>query len=147
MNEHHQHFDPHSLDFTNAPRYQKTVTVTARTAKPGEHMRTILANGLIETDRILNGTETIITNPTGEEYAIRTEQLHDIYTHVEEDIWQAKGIIKALPNPTGQPIYINAPWGAPQYGDERCLLAQGLNPTDRYIIAKDEFDRTYTLLD
>lgn len=141
------HLDPHTFDFTEAPRYRKTAIVTVRTAYPGEPMQTVLADGLVETRRTLQGGEKIITNPTGEEYAIRAEQFDQLYRHIEGDRYQSLGIVQAIPNPTGQPIRIIAPWNEWQYGKEDCWLAQGINPTDRYIIAGAEFFHTYRPLE
>jgi hypothetical protein len=70
-----------------------------------------------------------------------------------EGVFRAKGMVRAIPNPTGQSVEITAPWGEPQYGDAECLFASVYDPAqpdvvgpDRYIIDNDSFLATYGTL-
>lgn len=140
----------YSEKFESAPLWRKKAVVSARQTTKPEALKTVLANGLVETsrDEIPVGS-WIITNPGGEEYAISDEKFQKLYEPGEGDgQFKAKGIIRAYQNPTGQPVSIVAPWGEVQYGDEHCWFAAGtddsLNPTeDCYIIGSNEFADTY----
>lgn len=127
-----------------APTYKKVAVVTFRVAEPGEAFTTTLADGTVETERVLEGGEHIVKNPNGEEYAMSPEKFASRYFLNEKNEWQAMGEVKAVKNPTGAPITIMAPWGEKQHGGKDCYIA--MNPTapeDRYIIGGDEFANTY----
>lgn len=141
---------PLSGQFKGAPLWRKSAVVTARQLAEPQALKTMLSNGLVETSRdVVEAGNWIITNPSGEEYAITDEKFKKLYEGTKEDgRYQAKGIIRAYQNPTGNPVEITAPWGEKQYGDENCWFAAGtddqLNPTeDRYIIGDKEFRETY----
>lgn len=128
---------------STAPQWRKSAQVMVRVAEQGEALVTVLKDQTVETSRILDGGEIIVKNPSGEEYAISEEKFHNLYEASDKDgVWLAKGVVRALPNPTGKPIQIMAPWGEPQYGNENCFLVQGAGD-DRYIIGHDEFKETY----
>jgi len=134
-----------------APVYKKTAQVRIRPATPGEQLETRLADGTLETVNTAKEGDMVITNPGGEEYFVSAQKVADRYEETDEPgVYQAKGMIKAIDNPTGSPIEIMAPWGEKQYGDERCKVATLYDPnqpdvigTDRYIIGADEFQGTY----
>lgn len=134
--------------FAKAPRYRKSVIVEARKTLKEEKLDTILASGVHETSRIVPVGHWIITNPGGEEYAVTEEKFLSRYEQMEDGRWRAKGVIRALRNPTGEDVEIMAPWGEPQYGDKLCLFATSLDEegeitNDRYIIGGAEFAETY----
>ena len=133
--------------FAKAPRYRKSVIVEARKTLKEEKLDTILASGVHETSRIVPVGHWIITNPGGEEYAVTEEKFLSRYEQMEDGRCRAKGVIRALRNPTGEDVEIMAPWGEPQYGDKNCLFAATMDGTeitnDRYIIGGDEFVDTY----
>lgn len=131
---------------SNARCYRKTAMVVARPSRDGEKLVTTLTDGTVETARILTGGEMVITNPSGEEYAIDEDKFRNLYEVGEQGYWIPKGRIKAIQNPTGVPIEIMAPWGESQYGDELCFIAQGKDVNDRYIIGNNEFKETYELI-
>ena len=54
-----------------------------------------------------------------------------------------KNQIKAMPNPTGREIVINAPWGGQQHGEADCWLVESQVTGDRYIIEAAAFVQTY----
>jgi hypothetical protein len=137
--------------FASAPIFEKTARVRIRPAVPGEQIKTVLANGTEETVKTAGDNDVVITNPTGEEYIVDAEKAASRYKPTEEDgVFQAIGTSRILPNPTGGPIEITAPWGEPQFGDADCLLASLYDTnqpevisTDRYIIGGEEFRQTF----
>jgi hypothetical protein len=144
--------DLHSGDFNerflDASIWQKKAIVEARQVKEIEHLDTVLANGFLETTREVPAGHWIITNPGGEEYAVSDEKFQSRYVSIGNGKFQAKGRIRAYPNPTGKNVEITAPWGEQQFGDSMCYFAsaisENLEPTaDRYIIGYDEFAETY----
>ena len=137
--------------FAEAPIFTKTAQVHIREATPGEQLTTTLADGTVETVNTAKEGDMVITNPGGEQYFVSAEKVAARYEPTDEEgVFKAKGMVRALQNPTGTPIEIMAPWGEPQYGDERAMLATLYDPaqpevigTDRYIIGYDEFQTTY----
>lgn len=134
-----------------APLYAKTGLVRIREAVPGETLTTRLADGTEETVNTAGDNQVVVTNPGGEEYIIQAEKASKRYEATEEDgVFRAKGMVRAVDNPTGAPIEIMAPWGEPQYGNPDCKIAALYDPqqpdmvsTDRYIIGAEEFAATY----
>ena len=146
------HDADHSERFRVAPLFEKVAFVTARLVEVPEHLDTVLANGFLETSRLVPTGHWIITNPGGEQYAKSDENFRARYEHVEGDVWKATGIIRAYSNPTGETVEIVTPWGAKQYGDSLCYFASAVDehyePTDFcYIIGADEFKETYVWAD
>ncbi|MBP9738996.1 hypothetical protein KBD20_04885 [Candidatus Saccharibacteria bacterium] len=136
-----------------APVYAKKGLVQLRPATPGEKIITTLADGTVETENIAGENDVIVTNPGGEQYIIDAEKAGKRYEPTDEDgVYRAKGMARAIVNPTGQPIEITAPWGEKQFGNPDCLVATVFDPdqpdeigSDRYIIGADEFAETYGL--
>ena len=134
-----------------APVYAKKGMVEARILTEDEQLDTVLADGTVETSRTVPAGEVIVTNPGGEKYAIEREKFEKRYdTTVEEGVYRAKGMARAVDNPTGQDIQIMAPWGELQYGGPDCKIATVFDPdnpnevgSDRYIIGRQEFEDTY----
>lgn len=135
--------------FSKAPVYRMNAVVTARRTTKPERLTTVLADGTVETDRIVPAGEWIITNPGGEQYAIDDEKFGKKCTpEGPEGTYRAAGEIRAFQSPYPFPITIFAPWGEEQHGNPGCYLAAGIdakgNPTDdRYIIGEQEFADTY----
>lgn len=135
----------------NAPVYAKKGIVQARRANPGERVTTTLADGTEETVNTAGEDEVVITNSSGEQYIIGTEKFGKRYEATEEEgVFRAKGMARAVQNPTGTDIQIMAPWGEPQYGGPDAIVATVYDPeqpdqvsSDRYIIGADEFKSTY----
>lgn len=138
-----------------APVYAKKGTVEARITTEDEQLDTILADGTVETSRIVPQGDIIVTNPGGEQYAIEAAKFGARYeATAEEGVFRAKGMARAVENPTGQNIEIMAPWGEKQFGGPECMVATVFDPdnpnevgSDRYIIGKDEFEETYGPID
>lgn len=130
----------HSLALS--PTYKKTSQVTMRIAEPGEKLTTTLADGTVETERILDGGEYIVKNPGGEEYAMSQEKFQSRYDDAGNGIWQAKGEVRAVKNFTGKDITIMAPWGEEQHGGRDCYIVEA-DSGERYIIGDQEFKDTY----
>jgi hypothetical protein len=135
--------------FAAAPTYKKNAIVTARRTEHPEKLATVLADGTVETERVVPAGHWIITNPGGEQYAIDDEKFAKKYTQEgTPGTYRAAGEIRAIQSPVQGPITITAPWGEEQHGNEGCYLAAGVdedgNPTaDRYIIGEQEFADTY----
>lgn len=134
-----------------APVYAKKGMVEARILAEDEQLDTVLADGTVETSRIVPAGEVIVTNPGGEQYAIEREKFDKRYEVTSEDgIYRAKGMVRAVDNPTGEDIQVMAPWGELQFGGPDCKIASVFNPdnpdevsSDRYIIGGQEFEDTY----
>lgn len=142
------HVNPNTADmdelFAQAPTYTKKSQVTIRVASPGEKLVTTLKDGTVETSRVLNGGEHIVTNPSGEQYAIDVNTFESRYRHVDGDVYQAVGQVRAVQNPMGEHVSIDASWGEKQYGGPRCYFAERVDkPGERYIIGENEFLETY----
>jgi hypothetical protein len=136
--------------FAAAPSYRKNAVVDARRTRRAEKLATVLADGTVETERLVPAGHWIVTNPGGEEYALDAETFAKKYTPEDDGRFRATGRIRAFQSPVAGPITIMAPWGEEQYGNEGCYLAAGVdedgNPTkDRYIIGEQEFADTYEL--
>ena len=151
---------PQSLDLqtdewthtlAEAPIYKKFGKVNARVAQGGETIRTVLADGSVETNNAAAEGDVIVTNPGGEQYVLKPEKFNSRYEKTEEDgVFNAKGKVRITPNPTGGSIKIIAPWGEEQFGGPDALIATVYDPdkpdevgADRYIIGRDEFNATY----
>jgi hypothetical protein len=142
--------------FAKAPVYRKSAVVRIRTATPGEVVATVMADGRTETTVTCTGGEPAVTNPGGEQYVPMGgwEQVSRRYDPLAGDLWLAKGMVRAFPNPTGEDVTILAPWGEEQNQGPDCLFAAEYLPdrpdvigADRYLIGGAEFAETYTLAD
>lgn len=135
----------------NAPVFAKKGIVQARQAAPGERVTTTLADGTEETVNTANEGDVIITNPGGEQYIIGGEKFSSRYEATEEEgVFRAKGMARAVQNPTGSDIEITAPWGEVQRGGPDVMIATVFDPqqpelvgADRYLIGYAEFQETY----
>lgn len=131
--------------------FAKKGTVQAREAVPGETITTTLADGTVETTNTAGEDQVIITNPGGEEYIIGKEKFAGRYEVTDEEgVFRAKGLARAIKNPTGGDIQVMAPWGELQFGGPDAMIAtvfDAQNPDevgpDRYIIGAKEFEDTY----
>jgi len=147
--------DEYTLALAEAPVFEKTATIQARVAQFGEVVQTILANGTVETTDIANEGDPIVTNPGGEEYLIRHENFaHHYETTDQEGVFKAKDLVRAIKNPTGEPIRIIAPWGKEMNGDAECYIVAGYDPanpeeigSDRYLIGAQELADTYASIE
>lgn len=147
--------DLSSEEFTEALRqaqvYAKKTKVEARTAEVQERVTTVLADGTEETTNVAEPGDVIVKNPGGEEYVLKGEKFAKRYEATSEDgVFRAKGIVRAIENPTGEEIVITAPWGEIQHGGPEAIIASILDPEDqdevsmdRYIIGREEFEETY----
>lgn len=138
--------------FAAAPVYRKSAVVLIREARPGERVVTVMGDGREETAVTCSGGEPVITNPGGEQYVPMGgwEQVHRRYDQFGDGRWQAKGMVRAFPNPSGAEVSIMAPWGEEQHQGPDCLLAVEYLPSepdvigpDRYLIGAAEFAETY----
>jgi hypothetical protein len=135
----------------DAEIYAKKGLVQARQAVPGEVITTTLADGTVETTNTAGENTVIITNPGGEEYIIGVDKFSGRYEPTEtEGVYRAKGMSRALKNPTGGDIQVMAPWGEMQFGGPDAMIATVFDPAnpdeisdDRYIIGAEEFADTY----
>jgi hypothetical protein len=136
--------------FANAPLADKQGTVLARQVTETETIVTIVNGDFTETTNTAHAGDFVITNPNGEEYILEADNFTKRYKATgAAGVYQARGTIRFIDNPTGASIEIVAPWGAPQYGDADCLLAVSVEDendaisADRYIIERKAFDATY----
>ncbi len=151
--------DPHTPEISealaNAPLYEKTATVQAREATEGEVIETVLEDGTVETSNTASAGDMVITNPGGEQYIIGGEKFTSRYGDTDEPgVFKAKGMARAINNPTGEEISVVAPWGEVQYGGPDAKILVAVDPenpdaeigADRYIIGGQEFMDTYGLV-
>ncbi|MEU8222405.1 PGDYG domain-containing protein [Kribbella sp. NPDC048915] len=136
---------------SEAREYRKTATVKARILTEDTPVATVLADGTRETERVAPAGQWLVENPGGEQYAVEPAEFEARYGPTSEPgVYQAKGRIRALANTTGGPVWINAPWGEPQYGAADCGFACLIRPDGSldlakpYIIARAELNQTYT---
>lgn len=135
----------------SAPVYEKHVLVRARRAVEGERIQTTLADGTVETSNIAHEGDMVMTNPQGELYIVPGNEFSAKYTETgTEGIYQARGRCRALPNPYGVPIEMEASWGEAIRGDEECYIAvscdtDGSIQGEPYLIAGPVFQITYRL--
>jgi hypothetical protein len=144
--------DVHSFEITqkliSSSLYEKTVLVHAYRV---EHTHEIVTafGAFVETVNIAHVGDWVVINPDGEKYVLPEEQFFARYIATEiKDVYKSTGFIRAIQNPFGFPIEILAPWGKPQFGDEKCWLAVSLKNNqivseDRYLIEAKAFVKTY----
>jgi len=138
-----------------APIFAKKGKVEARQAAEQEEVSTVLADGTVETVNVAEPGDIIVTNPGGEKYILKPDKFNKRYQATDvEGVYLAKGMARAINNPTGQPIQIMAPWGEVQNGGADCMVAtvyDAAKPdeigSDRYIIGGQEFADTYAPVD
>ncbi len=143
--------DEYTERLAAAPVYAKKGKVAARQVSEREEVRTTLADGTEETVNVAEPGDVVVTNPGGESYVLKMDNFAKRYQSTEEEgVFLAKGMARALPNPTGEPIEIVAPWGEKQFGNPDCMVATVFDPeqpdvigSDRYIIGAEEFAATY----
>lgn len=130
--------------------YRKTARAKAWLLTQDTPLTTVLADGTRETDRVAPAGHWVVENPGGERYAIEPEEFEAGYdTTSEPGVFQAKGRIRAIQNTTGGPVWINAPWGEPQYGATDCSFActvradGSLDLAQPYIVGRAELNQTY----
>lgn len=147
-----------TAELAQAPIFKKSTMVEAEKVETEREVRTVLKDGTEETVNIAKPGDYVVTNPGGEQYVMSAEDFDKRYfayegsgwSNIESNVYQAKGSVRAIQNPTGQPITITAPWGEEQHWDERCYVVSTYDPADpnsvsgdRYIIGHDEFHETY----
>ncbi|WP_156910502.1 hypothetical protein [Nocardia mangyaensis] len=152
----------YTAKLAEAPIYRKKGMVRAHAAREDEHVETILADGTRETTNRAREGQIIITNPGGEQYIYKAaepdiaaarahfDQRHEATT--EPGVYRPNGKIRAIPNDTGHPIEIMAPWGEPMNTGVDGKIAVPVDPQnpdeismDRYLIGGQEFTDTYVL--
>lgn len=132
-----------------APVFKKQGRVTARLATAGEEITTTLKDGSKETVNKAAEGDWIVTNPSGEQYIISGKKFLSRYEATSEpNVYSAKGYCRAIKNPFIIPITIWASWGAPQNGNEHCMIAdtcdaKGKADGEPYLIDADAFADTY----
>lgn len=135
----------------NAPIYAKNVRVRIRRANPGEQIVTSVSDGTEEAVNTAKQNDVVITNPGGEEYILAGKRAMAEYEPTEEEgTFKSKGMVRAVDNPTGKEVEIDAPWGSKEIDGEDCKIAAAFDPAqpevlseNRYLIAGQEFRDTY----
>lgn len=152
----------YTAKLADAPIYRKKSPVRARFAYEGEPVSTVLADGTRETTNRARAGQIIITNPGGEQYIYRAAEpdiavaqadfVRNYHPTGDAGMYRSSGRIRAIPNDTGHPIEITAPWGEPMYTGVDGKIAVPFNPKkpgeislDRYLIGGKEFTDTYEL--
>src|SRR5215469_10385113 len=85
--------------FRTAPIYRKHVTVRYRIATQDEIVETVLADGTQETKKYAQAGDTIIINPTGEEYIPPATRLAQLYEAAGPGLLRSKGKVRVVANP------------------------------------------------
>lgn len=118
----------------------KISPISARKARSSETIKTILKNGLTETQNTSQSGDWIITNPDGEQYLASDKTFKQKY-HISDNKYLPNEDIQIFIKPNCD-ITIEAPWG-----DEQFIAVGGVlnitNLNDIYGIAEDEFLTTY----
>lgn len=152
----------YTAKLAEAPIYRKKSPVRVRFAYEGEPVSTVLADGTRETTNRARAGQIIITNPGGEQYIYRAAEPdiavaradfeRNYHPTAEPDMYRSSGKVRAIPNDTGRPIEIMAPWGEPMYTGVDGKIAVPFDPKkpdeismDRYLIGGKEFTDTYEL--
>ncbi len=133
---------------STAPVFKKQGQVKARRATADEEITTVLEGGAKETVNRAKQGDWIVTNPGGEQYILNDTKFLGRYEDVGDGVYAAKGHCRSILNPFGKPIEIMASWGAPQNGDERCMIADTCDANGKcdgepYLIDADAFAKTY----
>ena len=132
-----------------APMYKKQVAVSARLVDSPEVVHTVLADGNKETENFAVFGDWVVTNPTGEQYVIKSSVFFNRYEPTEvPGVYLAKGYCRAVVNPYGEKIKITPSWGGEQVGDWQCFIADscdycGICDGEPYIIDSQSFNATY----
>lgn len=131
------------VDWTEFFIAQKTAQVKAEKVEPGTHVKTIMRNGLVESEKIAgpNGGYRV-TNPTGEQYLVDTAKFEKIYDALGDGVFAPKPDPRKV-LPTNENVSFVAPWGAPMFIREGGVL---VHETHRkvYGIQPDEYKETYS---
>jgi len=143
--------DTWSDTLSSASIFEKSARVSVRPARVGEVITTVLGDGTVETSNTAEEGDFVLTNPGGESYLVKKAVLETRYRATENPgVFQAKGMVRAVPNTTGARVTITAPWGEEMVGDENCWIVEVVdeaNPSgrsnDRYLIGGSEFLDTY----
>ena len=131
--------------------YEKSAVVSARPAEPGERVDTVLADGTRETSNSAQPGDVVVTNPGGEQYIVSGDRFRSRYQEGgRPGVFRARGVVRAVRNPTGGPIAVTAPWGEEMVGGSDCWVVEVADPddlgarsADRYLIGAEEFSATY----
>ncbi len=133
-------------------RYRKVGEVRACRATEPIPVRTILADGTEETTNIAQPGDYVVTAPSGERWVVEASTFEARYAPKPRTkaVYLARGEVIAVENPFRRPISLLAPWGEQQHGAADCMIADVFDPAkgrrtgEPYIIARSEFQRTYT---
>jgi hypothetical protein len=149
--------DPHSDAISHAlddggAVYRKTGEIRARRAVATRAVVTVLADGTEETKNTAAPGDFIVTGPGGEEYVLKRDTFLARYRAKprKRGVYLPCGTIVAAPNPFACSISLKAPWGEMQNGSADCVIADTIDPKtgkrkrQPYLIARAEFERTYT---
>ncbi len=131
--------------------FKKQGTVTARLGVVGEKVETVLGNQQYETkNEVKEEGSMVVTNPGGEQYVVKGATFAARYEEsTTPGTYHAKGYIRAINNPAGEPIVMLASWGEDQNGGADCMIAdvcdaEGNNlKGEPYIIDAQAFATTY----
>ena len=108
-------------------RYRKVAQVRARRAGQETAVKTVLADGTLETENIAEPGDYIVTGAGGERWVVKpgTFEARYVLKPGRKTVYAARGQAVAVENPYRPPISIMAPWGeAARRGglhDRRCL--------------------------
>lgn len=135
-----------------SPIYIKDAIVTAREVTIPEEVHSILSDGSLESTRIAQIGDFIVTNPTGEEFVLDRKTFLERHQPTgNSNEYLANGFIRAIPNPYGQQIHVKTVWGE-QSGSDQCMIAAIFDPKepekvseDRYLIGLHEFRGSYRI--
>lgn len=134
--------------WVGAQLYQATGTVFARLVLETTPLTT-LVNGVPETTNVAVPGDMLVTGQLGEQWVLSAEVFALRYKPTDvQGLFTATGRVRALQNPTGKPLTINASWGQPQTAAADCWIAEqvdaaGLAASPRYLVANEAFVKKY----
>jgi hypothetical protein len=133
----------------NGQIYEKFGQVRAIVANGGEEIETNTVERT-EASEIAKAGDYIVTNPGGERYIVSASDFTKKYEATDENgVYNAKGIVRGIMNPTGQDITITTKSGKKLLGDFDAMIVVSYNPeTDQIsddirLVNDDEFLETY----
>lgn len=135
-----------------APTARKSAVVCAEQMSSTGVVRTVLADGLVETSNVYGPGDWVVTNPGGEQYVMSGERFADRYSPTAlAGRFAARGRVRAIQHTGWYDIEIVAPWGEKMRGAPGCFVVEvvpdvtnlRVRSTDRYLIGEHEFRETY----
>lgn len=133
---------------TYGHNFEKFTQIKARPAQVGEFIETFTLDGK-ETQNYAKENDYVITNLGGsnEEYIMPETTLKKRYKHIEDDLYQSIGECRGIEY-FGPEIVFKASWGQDMVLKNGDMIVTPLPQRNEvYRIAREEFNKTYRMID